>query len=459
MAIVPAVRASLRGSVAARLALGYGLLVALTATAVSAVFYLSTMGSLERTIDAKITSISQRLLVAYQDGGQVALTRAIRAELTDRVDSDTEIVAVLGPDGRPAGGNLETWTGPLPPLDVPVVRDVFRDGRAVPTRLFTRRFGGGSTLMVGRNLDELAAVREVILRALLASSFVSLLAVVGGAILFRRQVERRIGDIRRTASAIEGGHLARRIAVRGEDEFGLLGRDIIRMLDRIEQLMDGVRDVSNAIAHDLRTPLSRVRSRLDGALQHGDAPEALAEGARLAIDDIDRLIGVFDKLLQIAAAEAGMRPASSDPVDLHRVAGDMVELYEAAAEEQGVRLVLVGTAPVPARGDRDLLGNALASLIDNAIKYAGAGVTVEVEARVEAGAAALIVRDRGPGVPPAELGKISQRFYRVDRSRHLPGNGLGLSIVAAIAHLHGGSLALANRGPGLDARIVLPRSA
>lgn len=459
MGIVPAVRASLRGSVAARLALGYGLMVALTATAVSVVFYISTIGALERSIDAKITQISHRLLVAYTDGGQAALAHAIRTELTDRVDSDTEIVAVVSAGGSPASGNLETWAGPLPPADVPVVRNVVRDGAAMPTRLIVRRLGGGAVLMVGRHLDELAAIREVILRALLASSFVSLLAVVGGAVLFRRQVERRIGEIRRTASAIEGGNLARRIAVAGEDEFGLLGRDINRMLDRIGELMEGVRHVSNAIAHDLRTPLSRVRSRLDGALQQADASDALAEGARLAIDDIDALMSVFDKLLQIAAAEAGMRPASFDLVDLQGIASDMVELYEAAAEEHGVTLALVGSVPVPVRGDRDLLGNALDSLVDNAIKYAGAGVIVEVEARTEGESVALVVRDHGPGVPPAELGKISQRFYRVDRSRHLPGNGLGLSIVAAIAHVHGGSLALANRGPGLEAKIVLPREA
>lgn len=451
-------RASLRGSVAARLALGYGLLVAVTTSVVSVVFYISTMSSLERTIDAKIASISQRLLVAYRDGGQGALADAIDTELSDRIDSDTELVAVVAADGRPARGNLQTWTGPLPPAETPVDCDVISDGTAVPTRLVARRLGDGARLLVGRHLNELTAIREVILRALLASSFVSLLAVVGGAVLFRRQIERRIGDIRRTAGVIAGGDLTQRIAVRGDDEFGRLSRDINRMLDHIEELMKGVRHVSNSIAHDLRTPLSRVRNRLDGALQQADAPGALTEGARLAIDEIDRVIIVFDKLLQIATAEAGMRPASFDRVDLRAIALDIVELYEAAAEEHGMTLTLVGTAPVPARGDRDLLGNALASLIDNAIKYAAAGIAIEVEARAEGVAVALIVRDHGPGVPPAELDRISQRFYRVDRSRHLPGNGLGLSIVAAIAHLHGGSLATRNRGPGLEARIVLPRS-
>lgn len=450
-------RVSLRGSVAARLAVGYGLMVAASIATVSIIFYFATVGRLEGSIDAKISSISGRMVAAFQRGGQAELAREIEIQLNDRVDSDTEILLVLGPHRKVMAGNLRAWTGPLPPQDHLIDRTMLRDGKAVSTRLITRQLADGARLFVGRDLSELSAIRAVILQALLAGSVVSMLAVFGGAIEFRRQIEKRIAKIRRTANAIEGGDLTRRIAMPANDEFGRLGRDINRMLDRIELLMKGVRDVSNAIAHDLRTPLTRLRSRLEEALNHATDPAVLAEGARGAIDDVDGLIIVFEKLLQIATAESGVLTTSLVPVDLREIATDIAELYEAVGEEQGTTVMVSGTAPVYASADRDLLGSALSNLVDNALKYAGAGGKVEIEVRAETDAASLIVRDDGPGVAAPELEKLSQRFYRVDRSRNLPGNGLGLSIVSAIARLHGGRLLLQNRQPGLEARIELQR--
>lgn len=227
------------------------------------------------------------------------------------------------------------------------------------------------------------------------------------------------------------------------------------MLDRIEHLMEGVRHVSNAIAHDLRTPLGRIRNKLDGALRQQQGVAGYESAAQAAIDDIDDLTRVFDKLLQIAAAESGMRPENFDDIDLQQIGADIVEMYEATADEQGVLLVQMYGEGVPARGDRNLLGSALASLVDNAIKYAGRGATVEVSAGSDEHGSWLAVRDNGPGVPAEELPKLTQRFYRLDKSRHLPGNGLGLSIVAAIAALHGGSLEIEDAAPGLRLRFRL----
>jgi signal transduction histidine kinase len=233
--------------------------------------------------------------------------------------------------------------------------------------------------------------------------------------------------------------------------------DVNRMLDRIEQLMSGVRHVSNAIAHDLRTPLGRVRARLDEALRREQSLPALTDAARTAIDGIDDLMLLFNKLLQIAEAESGMRTKSFEPVELTGIVRDMVELYDAAAEQAGVRLSIVSEAPLRAHADRDLLATAVASLIDNALKYAGRGARVELAVRGETHAAAIVVRDDGPGVPAAELPRLTERFYRTDSSRNRPGNGLGLAIVAAIAKLHGGTLQLVNANPGLCASIRLPQ--
>jgi signal transduction histidine kinase len=449
-------RLSLRGSIAARLAVGYGLLLAATVAAVSLVFYLGTVGVFERAIDNQITAIAARMGQAWRSQGGQALRHEIDVQLNDSLDSDIEIVGLLDDRGRIMAGNIPRWDKPLPMAGELAFATIERDGAPVSVRLTALRLDDGSHLLVGRDLRELDAIRSVIERALAASAAVSVLLAFAGALVFRRSLEARLGRIRRTAARIAGGDMSSRIEVQGDDEFARLGADINRMLDRIESLMEGVRHVSNSIAHDLRTPLGRVRNRLDRALQAGADPHALVGDARLAIEDIDGLISLFDKLLQIAAAEAGMRTRSFEPLDLGEIARDMAELYEAAAEEQGVTLRFVGSAAVRVPGDRHLLANALASLIDNAIKYARAGQFVDIDVRHADAGAVVSVRDYGPGVPEGDLKKVTERFYRVDQSRHLPGNGLGLSIVSAIAQLHGAAFELRNAAPGLDVRITFP---
>ncbi|PKB20620.1 sensor histidine kinase [Janthinobacterium sp. 64] len=444
-------------SIAARLALGYGVLVVVSISIVCAVFYFGTIGVLDRSVDRKLTLLSERLSTLYQQGGSSRTTAEIAHLLTDRTDSDTEIFLLVDADGRRVAGNLSSWPDLASPVGRLLHRDVTREGRRVPARMLIRDLAGGARLFVGRDMEEGKSIRTLVLRSLAYGGGVAILLVVAGAWLFRRQLEARIGQIRRTAGEIEAGDLSRRIPVASEDEFGLLSRDINRMLDRIEHLMEGVRHVSNAIAHDLRTPLGRIRNKLDGALRQQQDVAGYAQTAQAAIDDIDDLTRVFDKLLQIAAAESGMRPENFDDIDLQQIGADIVEMYEATADEQGVLLVQMVGDSVPARGDRNLLGSALASLVDNAIKYAGPGATVDVSAGSDEQGSWLAVRDNGPGVPTEELPKLTQRFYRLDKSRHLPGNGLGLSIVAAIASLHGGSLEIEDAAPGLRLRLRLLR--
>ena len=446
---------NLHRSIAARLALGYGVLVVVSISIVCAVFYFGTIGVLDRSVDRKLTLLSERLAALYEQGGSSRTTAEIAHLLTDRTDSDTEIFLLVDADGRRVAGNLSSWPDVGSPVGHLLHRDVTREGRRVPARMLIRDLAGGARLFVGRDMEEGKSIRSLVLRSLAYGGGAAILLVVAGAWLFRRQLEARIGQIRRTAGEIEAGDLSRRIPVSSEDEFGLLSRDINRMLDRIEHLMEGVRHVSNAIAHDLRTPLGRIRNKLDGALRQQQGVAGYESAAQAAIDDIDDLTRVFDKLLQIAAAESGMRPENFDDIDLHQIGSDIVEMYEATADEQGVLLVQMYGDGVPARGDRNLLGSALASLVDNAIKYAGPGATVEVSAGSDAQGNWLAVRDNGPGVPKEELPKLTQRFYRLDKSRHLPGNGLGLSIVAAIAALHGGSLEIEDAAPGLRARLRL----
>jgi len=444
-----------RASIAAKLVLGYGLLGIASIAAVSAVFYSGTIGVLDQNIDGKIMAQAERLMAGAGDGRRATLESEVRRQLGDGVDSDREILQLVDPDGARLAGNLTSW----PALDGDgdmVTATVERNGRSAPARLYLRPVSAGGMLIVGRDLSEEDAVRDVIWRALLAGVCVSLMLTIGGAMLFRRSIEGRLGEIRRTAAQIEAGDLSPRIPVTGNDEFALLNRDINRMLDRIELLMDGIRHVSNAIAHDLRTPLSRIRGRLDDALRHDMTVPRLSVAAHDAIDDIDDLIRLFERLLQIAEAESGMRARLFERLDLGRVVADIGEMYEAIAEDSGIALAVDAPDALFVDGDRNLLASAVASLLDNAIKYAGPGAKIRVRAGLHRGQASIAVHDNGPGIPEGERDKVTQRFYRLDKSRHMPGNGLGLSIVGATATSHGGALVLEDAAPGLVARIVLP---
>jgi signal transduction histidine kinase len=448
--------AKLTQSIATRLALGFAVLVAEAILVASGVFYFGTVGVMDRRIDAKITAISNRLMDTFKNRPIEDLAKQIELELNDGIDSDTEIFLVVSPAGQRVVGNLTTTPAATRPLGQVVTDEVVREGKRSSGRLIVQQLPDGGFLYVGRDLSEQGSIRNLVIKALLAGAGASLLVLIGGALLFRHQIEKRIGEIRQTARRIEAGDLTQRIRVSSEDEFGRLSVDINRMLDRIGHLMDGVRHVSNAIAHDLRTPLGRIRSRLDDAVRHEATAASLSEAASAAIEGIDELILVFDKLLQIAEAESGMRAKSFEAVDLNGIVKDMVELYDATAEERHVSLKPADGGTVLAAVDRNLVASAVASLIDNAIKYAGPGATVEVGAYAQPQSVAIVVRDNGPGIPAAERPRVTERFYRLDSSRNLPGNGLGLSIVSAIATLHGGALELEDASPGLLARIVLP---
>lgn len=447
-------RSSLITSIASRLALMYGLIaVASVGTAVLA-FYFGTVGVLVSASDAKIYSISAHLREAGEQGGIDRLRSEITLQLHDKLDTDTELFLLQSADGKTVLGNVAAF--PEPAQDEVLSNgQLLREHERIRAHYIIQRLAGGARLLVGRDLREIDALRGVVERAAMIGLLVALLFVSAGTWFLRRAIDSRVGAVRRIARSISAGDLAQRVPESGADEFSLLSRDINRMLAQIERLMDGVRNVSNAIAHDLRTPLSRVRNRLAASLRPGDECQ-MAEAAQKSIDDIDQLIVLFEKLLRIAAAESGVRPAYTDCIDLAQIAANLVELYEAAADESAIMLVS-DVQKVPALpGDRDLVAAALGSLLDNALKYAGAGSMVTVSCRPVPGGAELAVCDTGPGVPEAALPMLAERFFRVDRSRHLPGNGIGLSNINAIAKLHGGSLTVRNRHPGLEVRMFFP---
>ena len=410
---------------------------------------------MSRNIDVKIASISKRLSDDAKTYGLNSVARRIEFSLSDGVDSDSEIFLLSDPGGHKLAGNISGWDEPAAPRDQLLARKVARPGGPSPSRIVLHTLEDGSQLIVGRDMQDLNEMRSLIIRAVLLGGVIGLLLAILGTMLFRKQIEKRISLIRHATIDIEAGNLNRRIAVSGnQDEFYRLSADINRMLDRIEQLMDGVRHVSNTIAHNLRTPLGLIRGHLEESMRGRLDVQKLEEAGAFAIEEIDNLILVLEKLLQIAEAESSTRRQPFEQISIRQVVTNLLELYDAAAEAQGVSITMkIEGEPVIA-GDKDLIAGILANLIDNALKYAGSPATILISAQQMSDYVSLIVQDNGPGIALEERSKVVQRFYRINRDTR--GSGLGLSIVSAFTQLHGGSMDIEDAKPGLRVRITLP---
>jgi len=286
-----------------------------------------------------------------------------------------------------------------------------------------------------------------------------LLGLLGGALMSRNMLQR-LDAINRTSGEIIAGDLTRRVPRTGSgDEFDTLAENLNRMLDRIERLMKGLREVTDSVAHDLRTPLNRLRNRLEESAARLTASGTQAGEIERAIAETDQLIGTFNALLLIAETDAGTTRAAMTVLDLQSVAADVLELYEPLAEERGVTLTLA-PGNVAIEGNRSLIAQALANLVDNAIKYTPEGGGVRIGTNVGEKSVELSVTDSGPGIPLEDRARVVDRFVRLEASRHSPGTGLGLSLVAAVAHFHNAELALEDNAPtGLKAVLRFPRTA
>ncbi|MEJ2389618.1 MAG: HAMP domain-containing sensor histidine kinase [Chromatiaceae bacterium] len=248
------------------------------------------------------------------------------------------------------------------------------------------------------------------------------------------------------------GDLSRRVPTDGTgDDFDQLAVNLNRMLERIEQLLEAVRQVSDNIAHDLRTPLTRLRTRLELARRESDHPDLVAEALDQAIENADELLATFNALLRIARIESRSRRTAFAKVDLSALVEDVAELYEPLATDRGQQFAVEAPRPLRVNGDRDLLFQAVANLVDNAIKYTPAKGRITLSARLHAGRPEIAVIDGGPGIPAAMREKVFQRFFRLDGSRSTPGSGLGLSLVQAVARIHGAQIRLEDNDPGLRA--------
>ncbi len=392
------------------------------------VLWYATAGSLDRQTDAVMRTDALGLVERWREAGGPAVAEAIADRLASDVEG-TSIYLLLDSRGQRLAGNLDRWPAELTPEAPWAFGTVQRDGQRVDARLHAIELGELYRLVVGRDVEEKQQLRtllaEGIAWAAVAAAFV---ALVGAAVL-RRAVEQRLRPAAQTARAIAAGDLSRRVPISARaDEFDRLGEGMNDMLDRIDRLMAGVRGVSDSIAHDLRTPIARARAKLEEALGHETDAEALRAAMEQGIADLDHITRVFGALLRIAEAEAGARRAAFATLDLVPLLEDVAEFYGAVAESRG-----------------QTIGN----LLDNALKFAPAGGQVRLSAREADGEGIdIAVEDRGPGLAPADRVRAGERFYRADASRATPGSGLGLSLVVAVAHLHGGDLLLEDAVPG-----------
>ena len=444
-----------------RLSVGYGLLFGASALVIMGVTYVAAGAQMQGIVRSSIAEDMQLFVRAFREGGAETLAE----EVGERVDSAApdRFFLLLAPDGSRIGGNLpaEAWKPGRSVSDLP---EPGADDAAPPAegpRRGNRLYAdgvelGGYRVRAARRSDILEEIHDILFSALLSGCVVTgLLALVGGAIVGLGPT-RRVDAIAATTRGIVEGRLDLRLPVSGRgDELDRLAADINNMLARIETLVESLRQVSTDIAHDLRTPLARLRQGLEGLGRAGDTA-ALERAAEGALAETDAIIATFDALLRIAQIDAGARKARFRCVDLSALAERVADAYGEVAVDAGHRLDVALEPGARVFGDADLLTQALANLVENAITHVPPPGTIRLSLVRQAEAVVIDVADDGPGIPEGEREKVFRRLYRLDRSRSTPGHGLGLALVASIAELHGARIRAEDAGPGLRMRLVLP---
>lgn len=446
-------RIKLLRSFAFRQGLVYLALFALSALALLGFIHGFSAGYLSRQTDATIAAEITALEERYRAAGLAGLQQQIARRVRRQKPTTSSLYLLADRNHRPLTGNLSRWPAAARREEAGAWVDFTIGGAAGgddffaprPARARVFRLRGGYRLLVGRDLHDLQQVREAIARALLLGLLITFLLALVGALVSSRSATRRIETINQAARDIMQGDLSRRIQSHGSgDDLDQLTENLNRMLARIERLMSDVRRVSDNIAHDLRTPLARLRSRLESIRDGEGGGAALDE----ALADTDRLLATFNSLLRIARIESATG-AADRAIDLAAVVRDAVELYQPVAEGKG-QSVAARINPAPAvRGDHHLWFQALANLLDNAVKFTPPGGRIGVELATGGRGAQITVTDSGPGIAERMREKVFQRFFRAEQSRSTAGNGLGLSLVKAVADMHRVTITLGDNRPGL----------
>lgn len=455
---------NLFNSSAFRITLIYVLLFTISVFILFGFFYWSSFGYLvkqkEETIMAEIAELEQR----YKVDGFVSLRLRLSERVANQTPGDSSIYILVDDRYRRLMGNLDRWPG------ISVDKDGWLDFKLHDTEERSRnRFhararaisiGDRYNLLVGQSMEDLDRVRSQLINTL----FWGLIMMGGlallGAAMMRATITRRLEGINRTSRKIMQGNIQERIESRHtKDEFDDLAENLNNMLDQIELGMNNVRRVSDNIAHDLKTPLARIKNRLEELRIQVSGQEQDEAMVNQIANDADRLLETFNALLRIARIEASERKEGFKEIDLVSILQDARELYEPVTEEKNQQFVFNSVDNILYSADRDMLFQAIANLLDNAVKYTPEGGTVSLRAErtKRKKEFKIIISDTGPGIPKSEHSKVTQRFYRLDSSRTTPGSGLGLALVSAILQLHNMEMHFFDNKPGLLVEIFIPR--
>jgi signal transduction histidine kinase len=467
--------AKLFRATAFRLTLVYLLVFILFAASLLGYFALNTRRLITEQITATVNTEISGLKDQYNQGGIRRLVIVVDLR-SRRPGSSLYLVTTATGEGLAGNvGSLEPGVLDRPGwLETNYRRLEAPEGNEHRALVEVVQLPGGFRLLVGRDLEERERLLGIIANAGQWSLALVIVLGLAGGFFVSRRVLNRIDAMTATAQTIMAGDLAGRLPVAGTgDELDRLADHLNAMLERIEALMGGLKEVSDNIAHDLKTPLTRLRNRCEEALRGNTGVADYRAALEATIAESDDLIRTFDALLMIARAESGHARDNMTEFDAAEIARDVGELYEPLADENGLALKVEAPSAAPIRGNRELVSQALANLIDNAIKYAkpngtvngevngvanGVPAEIVVQANNEGDRIMLSVADRGPGIPEADRGRVVERFVRLEQSRSAPGSGLGLSLASAVARLHGGELKLEDNHPGLRSIIALPRA-
>ena len=454
------VRAKLLRTSTFRLAALYLILFAVSVGALLGYVYLNTAVLLQEQTDYTIQAEVQALADQYQLRGLNGILDTVQRRSTDDRGS---VYLLAAPAGQRIAGNLNDL--PVVPqgdtswIEFPlqVQKGAARESHVA--RAFYTELAGGFKLIVGRDVESLRQFAAIIRQTILYALAIALVLGLGGGLLMSRNFLRRVDAITDASRTIMAGNMSGRMPVSGSnDELDRLALALNEMLEQIESLMAAMKEVSSNVAHDLKTPLTRIKARVEAALRSGSEAEYRA-ALENTVDESDRLLDTFNALLSIARAEAGQARSGLVPVDAAELIADVADLYEPMAEDEGGTLSSSAAPGLMVLGDRQLLAQALTNLLDNALKYGardGARPDITLTGVLDGDKVVITVADHGPGIPEEDRGRVTERFVRLDESRTKPGNGLGLSLVSGVMKLHKGALVLEDNDPGLRARLVLP---
>jgi len=446
-------------SLAFKLSLIYGVSGLLMALFVLAFIYLQIMGALHGHHFRQVSSMANRINAIYEVRGRGGLIEALRYDSASRTHLSSDLLLMVDAEGKKILGNIDEIPPDLSGQDYFPELRVVRNNRNLEARLKKITLDEGDTILVGRELTELSNFSSLIGRTSFLAVLFGLVFTIVSTYWFRYELGASANTIRRTAEAIRAGRFKQRVPVGTDNhELNLLGKELNSMLDYMESSLQGVRHVSDTIAHNLRTPIMRLRAILSPAAGAQVSRDEQSKAICHALDELQRLSTLFDKLLHIAEIESGVQRQNWHTLDVYQLLADVTELYEPLATEQDKNLTLVRpphTAQhIQMLGDPDLLMSALSNLIDNAIKYTRTDIWVrawEQDAHI-----IISIRDNGPGVPEAERKMLATHFYRAAHTSDIPGSGLGLTSVHAITRFLRGQLQMHEAYPGLDVRLQFP---